>query len=266
MKPCILVASLLQSCAAQTISTSWTCEAGSDVTSFPACNDFLNSGNACATVLERPGKQECLCNQEYLDSLYKCENELQLCFLGNQFEGTFDRGIELWESLCGSYVTFSPTTPSAKPYTEYPEELCIDVEKACQTARNLLSDCLPYTSDIETSRLSSCECQPRLLRLAYTCQYIGNTSCLATEAATSNAWGYATCDNFASVIGKEHSAQDKPTLTEVNDLPTLSAKTRATVTISAAQTSTKSSSSSQSVPDMYLMLSVMTFIGVLAKV
>ncbi|KAK2484359.1 hypothetical protein H9L39_02339, partial [Fusarium oxysporum f. sp. albedinis] len=75
------------------------------------------------------------------------------CFLSNQFEGTFDRGIELWESLCGSYVTFSPTTPSAKPYTEYPEELCIDVEKACQTARNLLSDCIPYKSDMETSRL-----------------------------------------------------------------------------------------------------------------
>jgi hypothetical protein len=134
----------------------------------------------------------------------RCENELLFCFLSNQFEGTFDRGIELWESLCGSYVTFSPTTPSAKPYTEYPEELCIDVEKACQTARNLLSVCIPYKSDMETSRLSSCECQPRLLRLAYTCQYIRNVSCLATETAASNAWGYATCDNFASVIGKEH--------------------------------------------------------------
>lgn len=134
----------------------------------------------------------------------RCENELELCYRGNYYQDSFDRGIELWDSLCRSYVTFSPTTPSAKPYTAYPEQLCVDVDKACQTARNILRDCLPYVSDTDTSRLSSCECQPRLLRQAYTCQYIGNVSCLATEAATTNAYGYGTCDNFDSVIGAEH--------------------------------------------------------------
>lgn len=138
----------------------------------------------------------------------RCENELQLCYRGNYYQDSFDRGIELWDSLCRSYVTFSPTSPSAKPYTAYPEDLCIDVDKACQTARNILSDCLPYVSDTDTSRLSSCECQPRLLRQAYTCQYIGNASCLAMEAATTNAYGYGICDNFDSVIGAENVSID----------------------------------------------------------
>ncbi|SCV28470.1 uncharacterized protein FFB14_01741 [Fusarium fujikuroi] len=258
MKPRMIFAYLAQHCAAQTISTSWSCEAGSDITSFPACNGFLNSGNACATVLDRPEKQKCLCNQEYLDSLYECENELELCYRGNYYQDSFDRGIELWESLCRSYVTFSPTTPSAKPYTVYPEQLCVDVDKACQTARNVLSDCLPYVSDTDTSRLSSCECQARLLRQAYSCQYIGNVSCLATEAATSNAYGYGICDNFDSVIGAEHSAKNEPAQTNAKDLPTLSASSRATLTITASQTSTETSSiSNQVAPEVFLMLCIM---------
>lgn len=258
MKPQFIVAYFLQHCAAQTISTSWICEAGSDITSFPACNGFLNSGNACATVLDRPGKQKCLCNQDYLDSLYNCENELELCYRGNYYQDTFDRGIELWESLCRSYVTFSPTTPSAQPYTIYPEQLCVDVDKACQSARNILSDCIPYVSDTDTSRLSSCECQPRLLRQAYTCQFIGNASCLAVEAATTNAYGYGVCDNFGSVIGAEQSAKNEPAQTDAEDLPTLSASTRATLTRTASQTSTQISSASSKVTSkVFLMLSIL---------
>jgi hypothetical protein len=61
------------------------------------------------------------------------------------------------------------------------------------------------------------------------------------------------------------SEVDIPTQTEMEDLPTLSAETRTTVTIPAAQTSTEtsSSSSSQFVPNVYPMLSLMTFMSVL---
>lgn len=51
------------------------------------------------------------------------------------------------------------------------------------------------------SQLSSCYCQPEFLALAYSCEYIGNVSCLQTEATLSSVWGYSYCKNFQSVIG-----------------------------------------------------------------
>ncbi|KAF4462836.1 hypothetical protein FALBO_10349 [Fusarium albosuccineum] len=201
----LLVSIVVLPCAATTISTtistSWPCNAGSDVTEFPACNKFLNFGDSCATVLGRPAKQDCLCNQDYLDSLYACENELHLCYLNDDLDDTFESGVMSWDSLCGSVVTFSPTTLSASPYTAHPDQLCAEVKKTCLTGHSLIDECLSYVSDEDTSSFSSCTCQPQLLRLDYSCHFIGNASCLVTDVALSSLRGYSECDNFASVIG-----------------------------------------------------------------
>jgi hypothetical protein len=131
----------------------------------------------------------------------RCDYELQLCFLGNELDSTFDQGIESWDSLCGSFVTFTPTTPAASALTNYPDQLCQEVKKACQTAQNMLDECSTYQYYLDTSTFSSCTCHPRLLRQECSCFYVGHASCLATEVALSNLPGYSRCDNFPSVIG-----------------------------------------------------------------
>ncbi|KAM5358812.1 hypothetical protein ACJZ2D_014953 [Fusarium nematophilum] len=252
--------------AATTISTSWACNAGSDVTTFPACNLFLNSGDSCATVLDRPGKQDCLCNQDYLDSLYGCENELRLCFLNDDLDSTFESGILSWESLCGSVVTFSPTTLAASAYTAHPEELCGEVKKACLTAKNLLNECLSYVSERDTSSFSSCTCRPQLLRLDYSCEYIGNASCLATDVALTSLSGYSWCDNFASVIGTGLPAVGEITQSDLQELPSSTAEIRSTAVSEPAPTSTKSSSGSHMVLNsllVFITISLMAIVSVL---
>jgi hypothetical protein len=64
----IIVYTLIATTTAAT--TSFDCIA-TEVTTFPGCNAFFNSNEACATKTGRPGKQACLCNQNYLDSLFK---------------------------------------------------------------------------------------------------------------------------------------------------------------------------------------------------
>lgn len=67
--PLISVFTLIATTTALT-TASFECIA-TDVTTFPGCNAFFNSGEACAPKTDRPGKQACLCNQNYLDSLFE---------------------------------------------------------------------------------------------------------------------------------------------------------------------------------------------------
>lgn len=56
--------------AATALTTaSFSCQTGVSITTFPSCDDFLNTNEACA-VRDNPSKRECLCNQKYLDALY----------------------------------------------------------------------------------------------------------------------------------------------------------------------------------------------------
>lgn len=107
-----------------------------------------------------------------------------------------------WHSLCDDVVTYSPTTPITSAFTAYPEEFCEqDVKIACAEAKTLLSECLAYISETDTTRFSSCTCRPELQQQDYTCEYIGNVTCLGTTAALSSLFGYSVCSNFAEVIG-----------------------------------------------------------------
>ncbi|KAH7249552.1 hypothetical protein B0J15DRAFT_514235 [Fusarium solani] len=187
----VLAGHLLQAFA-ETLP-SLACAAGSEVTAHPECDSFLSSNDVCATVMDRPGKEDCLCHQE-------CENELRLCYRREDLGVNFDRARELWNSLCGSVITFDPTTAPPSSYEPYPDQLCQNIKTRCAEARKLLRECTDYTSDKDTSRLSSCTCRPTLLREAYSCAYVANTTCLGLEATLSNVHGYQ-CDNFESVIG-----------------------------------------------------------------
>lgn len=108
--------------------------------------------------------------------------------------------------MCGGPLTFTPTTPASAVYTPYPDDLCHQVVLACATARTLINGCVTLASDrgtttFDTAKFSSCTCDPQFLRMDYSCEYIGNKTCLATGATLSSVFGYYDCENFDEVIG-----------------------------------------------------------------
>ncbi|KAJ9157583.1 hypothetical protein NKR23_g335 [Pleurostoma richardsiae] len=199
--PVLVTVAYATSVAATTTSYSASCQVGSEVTTFAGCNSYFNADQFCPPITNKAGQQSCYCNQPYLDSVFDCENELRLCFLNNDLDSTFDEQILSWHSLCDTYVTFSPTTASSSDYTAYPEDFCMqDVRLACASAESLIDECLTYVTDSDTARFSSCTCRPELLRQDYTCEYIGNATCLGTPAVLSSLYGYSGCTNFAAVV------------------------------------------------------------------
>ena len=73
LQAAVTIAFAFVSLARAETSFSTSCFAGSPVSAFPGCNAFLNTGEKCGAVRDRPGKQACLCNQSYLDSLARYE-------------------------------------------------------------------------------------------------------------------------------------------------------------------------------------------------
>ncbi|KAM6527677.1 hypothetical protein FALCPG4_008726 [Fusarium falciforme] len=188
----LVLAGHLLEASAETLP-SLSCAAGSEVTAHPECDSFLSSNDACATVMDRPGKEDCLCHQEYLDSLSGCENELRLCYRREDLGVNFDRARELWNSLCGSVITFDPTTAPPSSYEPYPDQLCKNIKTRCAEARKLLRECTDYTSDKDTSKFSSCTCRPTLLREAYSCASAGFQSGYRNGVPDA---GYNNCNDW----------------------------------------------------------------------
>ncbi|UPL00839.1 hypothetical protein LCI18_011773 [Fusarium solani-melongenae] len=249
----LVLAGYLLEASAETLP-SLSCAAGSEVTAHPECDSFLSSGDACATVLDRPGKEDCLCHQEYLDSLYGCENELRLCYRREDLGVNFDRVRELWTSLCGSVITFDPTTAPPSSYEPYPDQLCLDLKSKCVNAGNIFRGCV---SENDVSKISSCTCQPKLLRDAYSCMYLIRTTCLGLEATLSNVPGYE-CDNFESVIGTGLPGYSPATETEFPTLDITTAMTGSNSESTAAATTTSDNASVKESPRFgtVLMLSL----------
>jgi hypothetical protein len=110
-----------------------------------------------------------------------------------------EQGAMSWHAFCDTVVTFSPTTPVVSLASGlYDEKFCLtEIYGACASARNELKQC----SEIKENRLlSACMCDPQLIRQAYSCEYIGNISCLATPAALSNMVLSSGCPDFAAVV------------------------------------------------------------------
>ena len=80
------------------------------------------------------------------------------------------------------------------------------IATACGLARSALADCEQFgitasTNDAALSSLSRCNCDSALLRNAYSCEFLGNTSCLFIPGTLSSVHGYGTCSEFAGAIG-----------------------------------------------------------------
>jgi hypothetical protein len=59
-----------------TTSFSPSCIPGSPQTAFPNCDHFLNFGNTCPYLSTDQAREECLCNQDYVNSLFGYEFHL----------------------------------------------------------------------------------------------------------------------------------------------------------------------------------------------
>ena len=130
-----------------------------------------------------------------------CESELRRCFLNKELDSTLEEGLIFWQSFCSGYISFTPTRPPLYSLTStYNGDYCIStVRQACETGRILLASCSAVLTDADA--FSSCTCRPALLRAEYTCEFLGNTSCLATGATLSSLFFYSGCSNFQTVIG-----------------------------------------------------------------
>lgn len=130
---------------------------------------------------------------------FSCESELRLCFESTDLDDNMVEGISSWHSVCDTYITYSPTTPVLSTITStYDAAFCESAELACLSEEVALDKCTTIT---DISSFDECSCQPSILRYDYTCQYLGNSSCLGIEAAYSNLIGYSDCPNFNQVIG-----------------------------------------------------------------
>ena len=105
-----------------------------------------------------------------------------------------------WHALCDSYVKFTPTTPFLSEITsDRNNDFCQTLVKgACSSAKVGFNDCLDLV--MEGAKYSSCICAPSLIAQDYSCEFLGNTSCLATAATLSNLVPYSSCSNFGAVM------------------------------------------------------------------
>lgn len=126
---------------------------------------------------------------------------MRLCVEGPWDDNEWESWISQWHFICDSYITFTPTTPpissiSTTLYFDY----CTLANSYCASLTVGLDQCSMSIMSFN-SQMVSCYCQPRFLTMAYSCEYIGNMSCLQTGATLSSIWGYSFCSNFQSVIG-----------------------------------------------------------------
>lgn len=130
----------------------------------------------------------------------RCESEMRLCFEDNSLDDTYQSALSLWHSLCNTFITFSPTTPAVSAINTSYDALCGNaIEEDCTTAQIILEQC--SNSHTDNVLFTSCLCQPQFLSLDYTCEFLGNTSCLGVPATLSSLAGYQICPNFGEIIG-----------------------------------------------------------------
>jgi len=186
--------------AAQSSLFSTSCVPGSQQTAFPNCDRFNNYTTCAVPSNTNEEWKDCLCNQDYINSLPGCESEVRLCFLDTRLDLTYQTALSLWHSLCNTFTTFPTTTPTLSTISASYDALCGDsaIGEACATARLLFDDC--SSSFSAPNLLTSCVCQPQFLSLDYSCEYLGNTSCLGIPATVEELVGYG-CSNFGAVIG-----------------------------------------------------------------
>jgi hypothetical protein len=131
--------------------------------------------------------------------IHSCDSEERLCLGSDVNDGSFQTYIRSWHSACDDVITFSPTTPALSSITvPYDPKFCNTVLSSCARASISAAGCDgSYTGQ----QYSSCICQPPLFSLQYTCEFLGNTSCLLTTAALTGMAAYGLCPNLVDVLG-----------------------------------------------------------------
>jgi hypothetical protein len=130
----------------------------------------------------------------------RCGNEERVCAGNGNGDNQVQDTLSDWHIGCDSHVNFTVTTPALSTITAtYDPRICTNLVTWCGSASVELQRCTTdYTS---VADVSSCLCAPELLSLEYSCNYVGNASCLQTNAALSNMAAYTYCANFQSVLG-----------------------------------------------------------------
>jgi len=187
---------LLQLIVAQSVYDPAQCVSGSGVTTFANCNyldsALLKCGSEPATSFV-----PCYCNQAYFNAILGCESETRLCLGHDGLDGGSQSEVSGWHNICDGASPFSPTTPqlSSIVHSVNPNE-CTTVFSACNAALAIISSCSLHSA----SQFGSCVCQPSMIAVEYTCEYIGNISCAHRSAALSDLDAYKSCSNFAAVL------------------------------------------------------------------
>jgi hypothetical protein len=136
-----------------------------------------------------------------------CENEQRLCLGNDDIDGYFQPEIETWHSLCDGKISFTPTTPPLWSITaSYNVDFCTTVFSSCESASQVAEDCAISNTG---QQYLSCFCQPSVLSMEYTCEFLGNTSCVQTSAALTNLAAYGYCTNLLAVLGSSSAGVRK---------------------------------------------------------
>jgi hypothetical protein len=129
----------------------------------------------------------------------RCVNEERLCFDNNDLGGSFQTGLAAWHNVCDSSTTAAITTPPLSSITVSEKlDFCVTAFSSCDGFSVSVDQCsLSYSGQ----NFFSCLCQPKILSLEYTCEFLGNTSCQLSSAALTNLELYPYCSNLVSVLG-----------------------------------------------------------------
>lgn len=122
--------------------------------------------------------------------------------MGNEgIDGYILSDISVWHSICDNKISFTPTTPPLSSITApYNGDYCTTAFSSCVSVSYELGQCQLSYGSIGSTVLS-CLCQPKILSLEYTCEFLGNISCQQMSAALTNMAAYPYCTNLLSVLG-----------------------------------------------------------------
>ena len=147
----------------------------------------LFSGKSASSIAARNANQ----------SRSSCQNELRECLETTDEDGVLQSAASAWHSLCSS-ITFTPTTPVISTVSLDGDEFCATaIDRACRTAAASSDQCSRSATNL--AGFSSCVCQPSVILYDYSCEYIGNTTCLGVPATLSEMYLY-DCPNFSQVL------------------------------------------------------------------
>jgi len=150
----------------------------------------------------------CDCTQEMINALYACPAELGNCLgmSSDAFTSGFDQIILAWHQRCTSALA-SITTPISYATATGSGGICnIDANNPCIAGQTSLDRCTSQARVGSTTNfpsLTSCACQPALLRTLSKCWFTDEPQCLGKPPDTSrikNNYLVQMCDAAKTIF------------------------------------------------------------------